>query len=157
MSSYGWSAKLREGAAGVEKVKAILTEQEYTVVDVTNDPKWQICDIDLLVNGEFVEVKTDQHEARNMAIELTVSGGPGCLFKSRARFWLYYFEREGKLYWLDLPRLQWYVTRAFYRGQVYQQWVTTSIRGDRAWTAGGVNIPIEELYREGVILSEVKT
>ena len=155
MSTYGWSAKLHEGAAGVKTVKKLLLERGFEVKDVQDQSEWQTRDVDLLVDGVTVEVKTDQYPAKNVALEVTCASGPGCLFKSRAEYWLYYFEQDKLLLWLDLRRLQWFVASVFDKGLSYKRWRVTTIRGDRTWTAAGINVPLDDLRSAGVVMNEV--
>lgn len=149
MRSFEWGHMLNRGAAGVAALSAYYRGEGLEVVDVTRDPRYQSCDIDLLVEDAWVEVKTDSHRPDNLFLELTSDGKPGCLFKSRATLWAVLYPAHGLFYEVPLPQLQWW---AVYHALEYRPISVKSTRGKRAWTATGIAVPVSVLRRQGVDL-----
>lgn len=150
MIEHEWHAQVAKGDAGLAEVVAWLEGQELEVTRVDADRAWRDRDIDLLVSGNgverTVEVKSDYHGSGGLFVELTVDNRPGYLYKSRAQDLLYYYPREGVLYWVDLPRLQWWL-----RDKTYPLKTVTSRRGARTWVAQGIVVNAEDLAKEGVL------
>lgn len=151
MQTYSWRTQLAMGAEGVETVAGMLRRAGYEVVDVTEDDTFQRQDIDLRVRGKrwnTVEVKTDSYDTGNIFLELsTGTSRPGCVFQSRAQWWLYWLPKLNVLLRINLPRLQlWLLTHA----ANYPQHIVRSKRGNRYWTIRGITVPWTHLVTAGV-------
>lgn len=78
---------------GEKIVSEIFQNKGYTVVDVSNEKKWQEIDVDLLVfkNDKLIntiEVKFDEKalETRNIFIETKSNNGLGWIWKTKADY-----------------------------------------------------------------------
>jgi hypothetical protein len=143
---YGWKAKLAEGAAGVTRLVAHLEAEGHAVEDVQADKGWRKRDVDLIVNGQWVEVKTDSHAPETVFLEITCNNRPGCVFKSSADLWLYYFPSAGVAWWLVMPNLRHFLAHHAYR---YPLKVIESNAGKRTWRAEGIVVPLSVLTEYG--------
>lgn len=139
------------GKAGEALLIQALQHLYREVVDVSEHPEWQKRDIDLLVDGTMVEVKTDTHVPKNLFFELTIDGKPGCVFQSRAQYWAVVFPKYHQAVLVNLPYLQWWLLHH------QHQYPLKRIRshapkgkGLRYWDAFGVAIPISDLEAGGV-------
>lgn len=149
--AYGWEQQLSKGAYGVAQLVSKLRAAGRTVVDLAEIQDAQRRDIDLLVDGQFWEVKSDYTDSPNLFFELTCDDRPGCLFQSRADIWAYGFPLKGVWYLLDLPKLQWFIAQ--HAGE-YDLKVIHSTRSGRLWTATGIAVPFSSLSLvEGLVTS----
>lgn len=154
MRTYGWRAQIEVGERGVRRVAQYLRSHGYEVEDVAEDKDFQSQDIDLRVRGQrkqrwrTVEVKTDTYESGNVFLELKSSTGtPGCVFKSRAQWWLYYLPALGVLLFINLPKLQLWLMENEWR---YERKEVGSRRGRGKWSVEGIALPWTELVSEGL-------
>jgi|SRR5579859_232616 len=145
--SFSFDKQLKVGDEGVSLLISHLTKVGHTVEDLTKGPNAQDRDIDLLVDGITVEVKSDSHKATNVFLELTCGNRPGCLFKSRADYWAIVFPKERIYYWVALPELQWWVSTHMAN---YKHLVIRSHRNKRLWKATGIAVPISDLFEAGL-------
>lgn len=151
---YGWTQQVEIGARGVSAVTSHLRSKGYTVEDVSEDRDYQTQDIDLRIRGKrqqrwrTVEVKTDTYTNGNLFLELISSSGkPGCVFKSRAQYWMYWLSGLGVLLCIDLPALQMWLME---HGSEYERRVVVSRRGKSTWSIEGIALPWYELVAAGV-------
>lgn len=151
MSSFGFHAQLRVGDVGVRRLVRTLKHDNADVTNLTKDKAYQQRDVDLIVNGLLVEVKTDTHPSENLFLELTCGDKPGCVFKSRADIWAYAFPREDLCYWISLPELQWWT--ALHMGD-YKPVVIKSHRNKSRWKATGIAVPVAHLRLDGLVVQE---
>lgn len=140
--SYSWSSQLAMGNKGARDVRDWLVRQGHDVESVEKDKLWRKRDVDFLVDGKMVEVKTDSHMPGSIFAELTVDGKPGYLFKSRADVLVYYYPKADLLYWVDMPKLVWWVSQQKPGLRVFE---VRSNRQGREWLAEGVGVPAEAL------------
>lgn len=145
--SFSFSRQLAVGDVGVDLLVAHLQAHGHVIEDLTKGKAAQDRDIDLVVDGVAVEVKSDTHRMTNLFLELTCGNKPGCVFKSRADYWAYVFPREKTYYWIALPELQWWV--ATHMGD-YQPVVIRSHRNKSLWKATGIAVPIRDLEASGI-------
>jgi hypothetical protein len=122
----------------------------HNVIDLSDVPSFQERDIDLVVDGQNVEVKSDFYKSENVFLEVTCNRRPGCVFKSRADYWLYYYPLTGKCYRLPLAKLQWFLS--LHMNDYEEKLVGESYREDtgRTWYASGRAVPIADLIEAGV-------
>ena len=106
----------RIGKTGETAITEYYESRGIPVVDVSNDKEYQKKDIDLLINGQPVEVKTGQKipQYQEIAVELVSNDSPdrwrdGWLNTSEAEVIIYYSPQEKKMYQLSLPELRQYV------------------------------------------------
>lgn len=144
---------LAVGEDGASTIAAWLRSRGWTVEDVTSDSDWRRRDVDLLVSGikrnqqHTVEIKTDTHDSGNIYLELSVGKNPGCVFKSRAEIWAYWFPNQGRLYLMQLPKLQlWLVEHV----KEYPLKYVRSKQGKRRWSATGIAVPALTLVEAGI-------
>lgn len=139
---YDWQGQFAKGATGVEQLIALLREQGREVTDLAHVMLAQQRGIDLVVDGQLWEVKTDSHQPINLFLELSCKDKPGCLFASRADILAYWFPGAGKLVMAGLPDLQYWL---FEHGQEYARKTVTSRAGRSTWTATGIVVPLPVL------------
>ncbi len=110
------------GKRGEEKVRDFLLSKPYveSYVDVRNLKEFMDVDIDFCVrfkdgSEHGMEVKTDTHsETGNVFFELKSceqKNTLGCVYKTGAKWMLYYFEDTGVLYILFMPKLREWLDR----------------------------------------------
>lgn len=144
---YSWSKELAKGRVGLVELVRLLRATGHRVVDLVDVGDAQRRDIDLLVDDELVEVKSDFHRPVNAYLELTSNDKPGCVFQSRADYWLYYFPTARRCFKLSTSRLQWFF--ALKHGEYYHL-VTRSRSRESTWLATGVVVPLADLIAAGV-------
>ena len=142
MKTFDWNRSLATGNAGARVVKEWLRRRGHTVSSVEKSTLWRKRDVDFLVDGLFVEVKTDTHQPGTLFAETTVDGKPGYIFKTRADVLLYYFPQADVLYWVDMPKLAWWVMQQKPGFRVIQM---QSNRHGRTWLSEGVVVEAEAL------------
>ena len=130
------------------QVVDLLRASGKTVVDLSDIPAAQTRDVDLLVDGTYVEVKSDFHTPEKIFLELTCDNRPGCVFQSRADTWLYGFPDDHIWYEFNLARLQWFCVQ--HVSDYPLKHIHSTRRGNRVWVATGIVVPLAELEREGV-------
>lgn len=149
--NFDWDETIKRGELGEQLLIQHLRAQGHAVEDVSADWVWRKRDIDLLVDGQMVEVKTDSHDPKNLFLELTISGKPGCVFISRAQAWVVVYPKAAVAYWVELPYLQWWLLS--HQGD-YRPIVVKSHRSyaDRTvnWQVVGIAVPVADLIRDGV-------
>ena len=144
---FHWNASLAFGDSAAADVARALQRTGHTVVDISQLKDSQRRGIDLLVDGEYCDVKSDRHTAHSVFFETTCDGQPGCFWKSRADYWLYWYPRDRKLYRINLPRAQQFLA------EHYNEWPEKTIRSrsrDRTWSAVGLVVPLEPMLAEGI-------
>lgn len=146
--SYSFGAQAKYGEMGCKAVAAYFRSKGYAVEDLQGAREWQKRDIDLLVKGLTVEVKTDRYSSKAIFLEVTSHEKPGAVFKSRAEIWAYWFPGDGVLHWLALPALQWFMLKTDL--SQYKHFEVDSHRGGRKWQAEGYVVPIADLKAAGV-------
>lgn len=144
---YAWSQTLAFGDRAAEEVAQALRARGTQVIDLTKLPAAQRRGVDYLVGGEHVDIKSDRHRAVNVFLELECNDQLGCFYKSRADAWLYYYPQERKLYRLDLPRLQYHISR---HPERYKERSVISGNGEDTWEALGILVPLAELLGLGI-------
>ena len=144
---YTWRGQVAKGARGQAQIMDLLRAQGKTVIDLSDLPDARMRDIDLLVNGKYVEVKSDYHTPEKIFLEITCDDKPGCVFKSKADEWLYGFPEHGIWYEFSVARLQWFCVRHI--GD-YPLKSITSVRGGRQWVASGIVVPLDALLVDAV-------
>jgi hypothetical protein len=138
MITYGWKSKLAQGAAGQEAVKAWLIGAGYEVTDVSGIPAYQDEDIDFLVNGYTVEVKTDLRARKNLFIEFDA------MEKSSADLWVVYLPHFFGGWVLVFDKNELHAWADTYADDFDLKTVTTRV-GGRSWSVTGIAVPIERL------------
>lgn len=134
----------RQLAIGKRGEDRLLGRWLHRVVeDVRREKHWQARDIDAILDGVFVEIKTDTTDSPNFFIETRAFGKPGSVWKSRAEVWCYHFYHRDETYWLNLPRLQMFLWD-------HPEGFRKVVAGD----AHGVLIPISVLLIEGIATQE---
>lgn len=144
---HNWKSTLAFGDQAAEEVANALRARGNTVIDLTKLPDAQRRGVDYVVDGEYIDIKADNHPSKAIFLELEVKGQTGCFYKSRADAWLYYFPKEGKLYRLDLPALQLHIARHLDR---YPQRSAWSRAGSKEWSATGAIVPMQSLLDLGI-------
>lgn len=148
MKTYGFDEQIAVGDTGVAFVSEYLKAHKYLVEDVTKDRDYQRQDIDLRVKGQrkqawrTVEVKTDTYTNGNIYLELSAGRNPGCVFKSRAEIWAYWFPNLNVLLWINLPSLQLWLALHLHE---YERKLVMSRRGKGRWAVEGIAVPISDL------------
>jgi hypothetical protein len=136
MNTYTWTDKLNEGKAGADALATFLRSRGHEVEDVQDDPDYQQCDTDFIVDGHQVEVKSGPSRT-NLFLE--TEG----LHKSTATYWFFYlpnkhialcFPREALVNWLDTHKGTWHTVRTEHNG--------------RSWEAHGMSVSMRRLYRD---------
>lgn len=150
--SYGFDSMARVGNIGVALLTKHFRAEGTEVVDVTADTRWRERDVDLIVGGAMVEVKTDTHKPKNIFIELTCAGRPGCVFMSRADYWAVVFPDSGTFHWIALPELQHWICHNVGN---YTPVVIRSHRKKAQWEAVGICVPVTDLKTAGVYVDTV--
>lgn len=151
--AFSWRDSFAAGAAGVTQVAGFLRAEGHEVTDLATVRLAQQRGIDLVVDDQLWEVKTDSHAwTGNVFCELTVGDKPGCLFQSRADILAIWFPRAGKLITVSLPDLQLFL---FQHGQEFTRRTIRSAAGQRTWVAEGVIVPVTRL--EALASYEVNT
>ena len=119
MKTHVFSESIIVGNKGEEIVKRFLCglKNVASITDVSSNAAYQKQDIDLIINfsdgtSSTAEIKTDTYTSGNIFFE-TVSNleanVPGCMYKTKADFLLYYFTKTKELYILDMPAyLKWF-------------------------------------------------
>lgn len=147
MKTFSWQAQLASGAAGQEAVKAWLLGAGYAVTDVSADPRYQGRDIDFLVSGLSVEVKTEHAARTNLFIEFDA------LQKSTADLWVYYLPHKLGGWALVFDKLDldcWVDTYA----DAFEVKTVRTQAGRRSWTVTGIAVPITRLLSALPVLSQ---
>lgn len=148
MKVYGFDEQMAVGDEGVRFIQDYLTSRKYLVEDVTGNRDYQRQDIDLRVKGQrkqawrTVEVKTDTYTSGNIYLELANGKNPGCVFKSRAEIWAYWFPNLSILLWISLPALQLWLALHLHE---YERKKVMSGRGKGRWMVEGIAVPIRDL------------
>lgn len=148
---YSFAKQAAVGRRGEEVVIAWLRERGYEVEDVSASPLWRQRDVDVIVGARMAEIKTDTHSPDNLFVELTDDDKPGYLYKSRADDLLYYFPHAGKLFWLPVASLAWWVhehANDLRRIEVRSR----RHRGGSPWVSVGIAVPVQSLREAGLIL-----
>jgi hypothetical protein len=140
--SFSWAKMFAEGARGVETLSALLRADGCEVTDLAQVRLAQQRGIDLVVDGQLWEVKTDSHPVKNIFLELTVGEKPGCIFHSRADVLAYWFPQAAHLVCLGLPDLQLWL---FEHGAAYERRRIRSSAGASTWSAQGLIVPLTAL------------
>jgi hypothetical protein len=148
VKTFDWHRSLATGNAGAKEVKRWLVQRGHVVQSVEKAKPWQVRDVDFIVDGQFVEVKTDTHQPGALFAEVTVDGKPGYVFKSRADVLLYYFPASDVLYWVNMAWLTWLVHQEKPGLKVFQ---VQSGRNGRTWLCEGVVIPLAALEAVGAV------
>lgn len=144
---YTWNDTLAFGDAAADVVAAALQRQGHTVIDISKLKESQRRGVDLLVDDEYVDIKSDRYKPTNIFLEVECDGQPGCFWKSRADAWYYWFPKAKKLYRLDLPRLHYHIGMI---RQGYEMKTVQSRNGATTWTATGLLVPVERLLSLGL-------
>lgn len=142
MKTFDWHRSLATGNLGAKEVKRWLVQRGHVVQSVEKAKVWQKRDIDFVVDGQFVEVKTDTHQPGALFAELTVDGKPGYIFQSRADVLLYYFPASDVLYWVSMPKLAWWCMQQKAGLKLLQ---VQSSRQGRTWLCEGVVVELAAL------------
>lgn len=144
---------LKIGEIGEKVVLQYLEKEKHIiqVVDVRDDKKFQVDDIDFLVYTDKhvifpIEVKSDTmaHRTGNIAYEVYSNKHyctKGCLEKTKAKFVYYYLTETEILYNIDVQKLRNYVHTNFSENQLRNM-------GD---CARGYLIKIKDLLEYGII------
>lgn len=148
MKTFEWRNTLAMGNAGAKVVRDWLKKRGHTVQSVEKSAIWRQRDVDFLVDGSMVEVKTDSHQPNALFAEVTVDGKPGYVFKTRADTLLYYWPAAEELWWVDMPKLAWLVFQQRAGFKVFQ---VQSNRYGRTWLAEGVRVELEALQAIGAV------
>lgn len=143
--AYSWHSKLREGKNGCQVVIDTFRAHGLEVEDVQDDPDYRRTDIDLLVNGLEVEVKTEAWAVTNMFLELTCDTKPGALYKSQAELWAVYFQARDIILTVRLEELRAWVDT---HRDNYDLKTVESRAGKRTWAATGIAVPVEHLTQD---------
>ena len=134
-----------------EKIWLSLLKSDKTkdVIDVRSDKFFQELDIDFLQvtykgNVNKIEVKCDRKadETGNMVYEVTSSGNPGCMKRTRADYVYYVLNESGKTYALLVEPLKIAVESMDFKKQF-----SLVKMGDNA---EGYVIPLNWLVKRGV-------
>lgn len=144
---YQWQATRAFGDAAATEVANALTRHGHQVVDISQLKDSQRRGIDLLVDGDYVDVKSDRYAPVNFFFEDECNGQPGCFWKSRADAWYYWFPNSRKLYLIDLPKAQRFVALSL---DEYTVKLIASRNGASSWSATGRLVPVEHLLATGI-------
>jgi hypothetical protein len=141
VNEYDWHKKLHEGARGLRQVVRWLHSLGYGIMDVSEHPSYQKLDIDLLVDGLTVEVKTDLKAKRNLYLEFAA------LAKSRADVWLYYLPQlyNGTIIAFSKSELDLWLREY---GDEFEPKAVRTGRGSRTWEASGIAVPMKRLFTD---------
>lgn len=106
------------GKTGETAITEYYRSRGVSVVDVSDDKEYQKKDIDLILNGQTVEVKTGRNIPRykEIVVELVSNDSPdfyreGWLYSSEAEIIIYYSPQEKKMYQIRLEELRDYVDK----------------------------------------------
>lgn len=139
---------IKRGETGEHLVWNLLNKypKVRNVIDVRNDKRFQAEDVDFLVETtdrqfRYVEVKTDYmaHRTGNIAFEISSSGNPGCLQRTKADEVFYYLPETNTVHVLNVSKVRDYIDT--YRLQERPM-------GD---SAIGYLIPIDRLCEFGAV------
>ena len=131
------------GKIGEGVVKELIEDvYGHKVVDVSEDAEWQKVDVDFLVDGFQVEVKTDTSKTPNIFFE-TVSNKekntPGCMLVTTADF--LYYVHLGHNYILTIPLENYRIWVLDIQDELREVNVRTS-------KAVGLLVPLKRLFDE---------
>lgn len=144
---------LKVGEIGEQVVVNYLQKEEHVIqiIDVRDDKKFQVDDIDYLVYTDNfiifpIEVKTDTmaHRTGNIAYEVYSNKHyrtKGCLEKTKAKFVYYYLTETKTLYNINVQKLREYVHNNYDESQLRNM-------GDYAL---GYLIKIKELVNKNIM------
>ena len=115
--AYNFHDSLTFGKIGEDIVIKYLLDNNKDVYDVSNDKKYQKCDIDAFVTTKdlkrfSIEIKTDSFDTGNIFFELISSIEPfslGCMIKTKADFLFYFFIKTKELYILNMQKYRMFV------------------------------------------------
>ena len=103
------------GTQGEQVVKEYYLSQGAEVVDVSNDKEYQAKDIDLIINGQTVEVKTATKlpDYKEFCIEIVSNDNPGYyrkgwFFTTQADILIYYSPKEKLMYQIKMDEFRKY-------------------------------------------------
>ena len=149
---FRMTTQLKVGAWGEAVAKRWLVAQGFHVSDVRHDTYYQARDIDFIVDGYFVEVKTDKRAdaTGNLYLERAA------LEKSQAHVWIYIVPGRNWLFTFNHDDLLHYLHAALASGRtlrsVESQWSDKAgADGDdpaRTWRAQGIPFLMSELMTE---------
>lgn len=94
-------------------------QRSLIVTDVTQDKKYQKIDVDFIVNGYYVELKTDNliHKTGNFPVELIhhrkTGDKQGWYYYTEAKYIIRYSKAEKKLYVLYFDKCKDYILTHF--------------------------------------------
>lgn len=104
-----FSQQMAIGKKGEQAVKNYYISKGAEVVDVSNDKEYQKKDIDLIINGQAVEVKLGRKipQYKELCIEIVSNDNPGYFrkgwfFTSQADILIYYSPAEKMMYQIKL-------------------------------------------------------
>jgi hypothetical protein len=104
---YSFKDTAKVGKWAVEVIKQFLEQEGKQVEDVQDCKEWQPLDVDLLVNGQRVEVKGDRYRnTGNLYIETEYNGKPGCMLFTKSDYLVYYFVNDGRALLIPTKPLQ---------------------------------------------------
>lgn len=114
---YNFHDSLTFGKRGEDIVIKYLLDNNEDVCDVSNNKKYQKCDIDAFVTTKdsrrfSVEIKTDSFYTGNIFFEFISSIDPfslGCMIKTKADFLFYFFIKTKELYILNMKKYRAFV------------------------------------------------
>lgn len=157
---YDFQEQLEIGRSGVSVVKKFLTAQGHNVADYDDNQEQQMRGVDIFATGVGnIEVKTDMATTDNVFLEVESMGKPGCIFSSRSD-WLYIvFVKQGRIFRVRLPRLQWWLAQHY--GLLNSSRMKKTIHsrnGSKKWSVTGFAVPktvlVEEAGGEEVAYAE---
>ena len=103
--SNKFQQQMEIGKIGEQAIAKHYRQQGCIVVDVSADRGYQEIDIDMLINGQTVEIKTDYniHRYGNICVELVSNDSEdrykaGWFFTSEAKVFIFYSPQQNKSY-----------------------------------------------------------
>lgn len=138
---FGWNPQLEEGRIGEEVAYRWFIHKGRTVVDVRDDPHYRRHDVDFLVDGIGVEVKTDTraHETGNLYLEFNA------LRRSTAHYWYFYQKQRDWLFCFNHDDLLAY---ALAQPAADHRAATTEMDDGRTYEVPGVPVRMTRLLSD---------
>lgn len=159
-NAYSMNETMTVGKKGSIEIEKFLTKRPETVavINVENDRRFQLCDIDLLwvyrYKKQFiikaVEIKADRYSHTGNYFIETVSnknkGSPGCFLYTEAHYLFYYFIDIRELNIIPMPDGKEWFEKNKHRFQ--EKHLATTIGDKKAYGSSGMLVPKSIMNKE---------
>ena len=137
----------RKGKKGESAVKEYYTNNGHNVIDVSEDKEYQKIDVDFIIDGDFVEVKTQKSIPEQQKITLEIETEyynniirQGWFHSTEANFLIFYDNTNNIAYTVNTDEL-----RQLYNDYRYSKEIDCYLYDEEKKTSKLVYIPIELL------------